>query len=494
MALIDLLTNPDSYNISYGGTSKYITFRGSTPIPGFHLLNRVEWNIEDENANPTFLIGDRDHKNSVVDGFIRGGLKVWEDRRSIDVERFEQLLLDPEKGLQFLLRQGTLQALNPQHNQRIYNPLSLYAQIAGGGLTNFKRSGLLPLPAGLDLNFNDSVDTSTGIAPGYLQYFVTEEEKGIFQDSANIKGVKRRELTYNTGDPGKPDSKDILETLIGTNPFKKGSSYNVSFGDSYSKVDLVNKVDVFSGGQGEIGEIEELIKDYVEFKFEVYQYSENQNQELYNRIVFRALLENFDDSYSAGHNEFKYNGRGEKFYIYKDFDRKINLKFKIAAQTRHEMQPLYRKLNYLAAQTAPNYNNQSGRIRTPYMRLTVGDYFRRVPGVITSVNIAWNKDYPWEIKSHPTEDSDMLVLPHILDVSANFQPIHDFTPNNRIDSPFIGIDPLLTIFGYSGIYDNNLIPQNPSEAGIVPPANSPNTVENGTSDGNGNGNGGDIFS
>ena len=34
----------------------------------------------------------------------------------------------------------------------------------------------------------------------------------------------------------------------------------------------------------------------------------------------------------------------------------------------------------------------------------------------------------------------MLILPHVLDVSLSFQPIHKFTPSNDITSPFIGID------------------------------------------------------
>ena len=38
------------------------------------------------------------------------------------------------------------------------------------------------------------------------------------------------------------------------------------------------------------------------------------------------------------------------------------------------------------------------------------------------------------------KDKDMLVLPHVLDVSLNFRPIHSFLPRNSQDTPFIGID------------------------------------------------------
>ena len=114
------------------------------------------------------------------------------------------------------------------------------------------------------------------------------------------------------------------------------------------------------------------------------------------------------------------------------------------------MKPLYQKLNYLVAQTAPNYSREEGRIRTPFMYLTVGDWFNRIPGLITSVGLKWQTSYPWEIAldrniNNDTgevsgQDRDMLILPHALDVSLSFQPIHSFTPNNDWSAPFIGIE------------------------------------------------------
>ncbi len=207
----------------------------------------------------------------------------------------------------------------------------------------------------------------------------------------------------------------------------------------------------------------DYVHDMVNFRFEVV---DDHDLSKTNIIIFRAFLDDFSDSFQSSHNEYKYNGRGEKFYTYESFDRKIGVNFKIAAQTRHEMRPLYKKLNYLAAQTAPNYS-KSGRIRTPYMKLTVGDYFNRIPGVLTSVGIKWGKDYPFEIKSHPERDKDMLILPHILDVSVSFQPIHGFTPNNSISAPFIGINKWINKLEHAR--DPETIPE--GQAAIDLPAN-----------------------
>ena len=105
------------------------------------------------------------------------------------------------------------------------------------------------------------------------------------------------------------------------------------------------------------------------------------------------------------------------------------------------MMPIYRKLNFLVSNTAPDYDGDSGRMRTPYVRLTVGSWMNRIPGVIKSVGLKWQKDYPWEINLTGPEDaaadSDMLVLPHVLDVSISFMPIHNFLPKKGKDTPFI---------------------------------------------------------
>ena len=61
-------------------------------------------------------------------------------------------------------------------------------------------------------------------------------------------------------------------------------------------------------------------------------------------------------------------------------------------------------------------------------------------GVLKSVNVTWQTNYPWEVKLDPKNaDKEMKILPHLLDVSVAFQPIHDFTPNNGLSAEFIGI-------------------------------------------------------
>jgi trehalose-6-phosphatase len=199
-------------------------------------------------------------------------------------------------------------------------------------------------------------------------------------------------------------------------------------------VDLLNALDVFRSNQDFQSN---SVRDLIRFRIEAV---DPFNPSYSDVMVFRAFLDSMNDNFTANYNEFNYNGRAESFYTYNSFNRDVSFDFKIATQTAREMRPLYRKLNFLLSNTAPEYNRESNRIMTPFMRLTIGSYFQQLPGVIKSVGISWDKDYPWEITLDAPEGgttSDLYVLPHVLNVSVTYQPIHDFLPQKGVRSPFI---------------------------------------------------------
>jgi hypothetical protein len=57
---------------------------------------------------------------------------------------------------------------------------------------------------------------------------------------------------------------------------------------------------------------------------------------------------------------------------------------------------MYKKLNYLASSTAPNYSPQ-GYMRGNLAQITVGDYIVNQPGIITGLTYDLQEDSPWEI-------------------------------------------------------------------------------------------------
>lgn len=161
-------------------------------------------------------------------------------------------------------------------------------------------------------------------------------------------------------------------------------------------------------------------------------------------LHFRAFIDSIDDSYNADWQGFKYVGRAENFYTYGGFDRDINISFKIAAATRAEMKPLYRKMVYLASSTAPTYGEQ-GFMRGTLARMTIGSYIAQIPGVITSVKYSLIQDMPWEISMQNPEagtDDDMQELPMGLQCSVSFKAIHDFAPQTGLQHYFTSPEPL----------------------------------------------------
>ena len=393
------------------------------------LGDRVTFS-KDANANPTFEYGEGYTRGSVIDNAVRGGTKFNLERRETDFKRLSKFVFETDQGKQFIAKETALQLLNPT-KPKIYNlgagllssndfvrgATNTMAQVLTAGISNIKRGGLIPNPGG-------------ELFPNQGNYY------GDFKQNETD-----RETKYGLGTSAVKT--DLLDTLIGvsiddiTGFFTGGKGYNVPLADSVLKIDKLNMLSVLdaTGGEAEVSSVYEGIEDFIPFKFEVLDHTNPTNSKI---IAFRAFLDNFSDNFSANYNEIKYNGRPESLYSYQSFSRAIEVGFKIAAKTRHEMKPLYTRLNYLASQTAPGFIG--GRMTTPYIKLTVGDWCKRIPGLISSVNLTWQVEYPWEIKSDAEgQDSEMLMLPHILDVSVSFIPIHDFVPSNELNNaPFIG--------------------------------------------------------
>ena len=99
---------------------------------------------------------------------------------------------------------------------------------------------------------------------------------------------------------------------------------------------------------------------------------------------------------TPGWDSFKYNGRADSAYKYGTFSRDLSFGFQVYPTAKSELMPLYRKLNYLCTTLAPDYNS-SGRMRGSFIKVTIGAMLDRVPGFLTSINLKWQKDYPWEI-------------------------------------------------------------------------------------------------
>lgn len=168
-------------------------------------------------------------------------------------------------------------------------------------------------------------------------------------------------------------------------------------------------------------------KDIIPFEFNIFE----PGRERF--LYFRAFLDSLNDNYTGDWSGTKYIGRAEQFYTYQGFDRKIDFSFKMAALSKEELLPLYQKLNFLVGVTAPTYASNGEFMKGTMCALTIGDYISRQDGIITSVSVAWNKTYPWEINNNAGRDGLKPRLPHMLDISISFTPIHSFNVKSNLD-------------------------------------------------------------
>ncbi|MDB4342884.1 hypothetical protein OAA23_00615 [bacterium] len=231
----------------------------------------------------------------------------------------------------------------------------------------------------------------------------------------------------NVDQPSQVNSRDYTKTDINKttrvgigNPGARPADKTANINDTNDDIgkDLVNRSEIQSGEALFGGEN----RDFIKFGFDVIG---NDSGTPFKSVHFRAFLTGYSDSHEGQWDSKRYAGRGENFYTYQGFDRTVNFNFKVAAQSKQDMAPLYKKLNFLLSTLYPDYSD-NGFMRGNIVRLTLGDLFVRQPGILQSLNMTVADEYPWEIAFDEPEggsSADMKETPQIIDVAATFKPI-----------------------------------------------------------------------
>ena len=278
-------------------------------------------------------------------------------------------------------------------------------------LKDFRRA----LYASLPKNSNGIISNTISSAPDY-----------------NDKNVEKR---VNLGNPGNP----IYNRFY----YSKGIDYTETQngGKSINALDTINAFPIYRAENVNSAQTspqaEGLLNDLVKFRIAAIN---NDNPSLKDFMHFRAFLNSFVDNYNPEWNTISYVGRGDKLYTYSGFTRQVTLSWTVVAQSIQELVPMYKKLNYLAANTMPDYSS-AGYMRGSLVELTVGAYLFDQPGFINSLTYTANFDAGWEIGINDAgNDSDgagniatgtgrtvgVFELPKMIDVSMTFTPIPEF--------------------------------------------------------------------
>jgi hypothetical protein len=215
----------------------------------------------------------------------------------------------------------------------------------------------------------------------------------------------------------------------GNGPGNKSGKNLVSYvsGSGIGPIDKINALSVYKS-ENVAPLSKKPINDLVKFRIAVI---DNSNPNSKTFIHFRAFIDNFSDSYNANWNPVTYLGRGENFYTYSNYTRTISMGWTVAAQSKEELIPMYKKLNYLASSLTPYYTPK-GYMAGNLVQLTVGGYLYETVGIINSLTYDIPEESPWEIGINDVGDYDSSVkeLPHIIRVTNfSFTPIQNFIPS-----------------------------------------------------------------
>jgi len=232
--------------------------------------------------------------------------------------------------------------------------------------------------------------------------------------------TKNMAVRVNIGDPGQRAGKSYASYTRGV------------IGPDGNPTGPLDKITALPIYRSSAVDTELPVNDLVRFRIAAIDGS---NPNFKTFMHFRAFIDSFSDSYSASWGSVKYLGRGENFYNYNGFDRTISLSFTVAAQSKPELIPMYKKLNYLASNLAPDYS-PFGYMRGPLVQLTVGGYLYEQPGFISAITYDIPDNSPWEIGLNDTagdpaspytnglpnlqkiSDSTVKELPHRINVST----------------------------------------------------------------------------
>lgn len=266
----------------------------------------------------------------------------------------------------------------------------------------------------------------------------TELEEAMQSGAAALSvsySTKNVDIRTNQGEPGQRQNKNYKSYSKGVTTLSGAPIYGVSGsieglgGFASPGLDFINSTPIY---RSEEVNTDSKLNDLCKFTIAII---DNDSPNYSTFMHFRAFLGPISDSYSADWSAFKYLGRGENFYTYNGFGRQISLSWTVAAQSKQELLPMYKKLNYLASSTAPNYSPQ-GYMRGNLAQITVGDYIVNQPGIITGLTYDLQEDSPWEIgiEANPQglPDNTTAQVPHIIRVQGfNFLPIQQFIPSKQ---------------------------------------------------------------
>ena len=151
-------------------------------------------------------------------------------------------------------------------------------------------------------------------------------------------------------------------------------------------------------------------------------------------VNFLSTITGLGESFSPGWNSNKFIGNPFNFYTYEGIERSVSFSFKIFSLNPKEHKIAWSKLNFLTSLVYPQtYEGEAGYITAPFLKLTIGDMYKRKEGFIESLSYGIDDSTPWNTEDEYESlegkiDTKGYRLPRIINVETTFKFIE--TRNN----------------------------------------------------------------
>jgi hypothetical protein len=159
-------------------------------------------------------------------------------------------------------------------------------------------------------------------------------------------------------------------------------------------------------------------------------------------VNFVSTITGLGESFSPGWSSNKFIGNPFNFYTYEGIERSVSFSFKIFSLNPSEHKIAWDKLNFLTSLVYPQaYEGEAGYITAPFLKLTIGDMYRRKEGFIESLSYGIDDSTPWNTEdTYESVEGDINTkgyrLPRIINVETTFKFIETRNNTEKGKYPF----------------------------------------------------------
>lgn len=223
----------------------------------------------------------------------------------------------------------------------------------------------------------------------------------------SINPSENSDLVYSN----RSDIRDKMNRL-GFPLYNKADSINLNIKNGH--LDMINMKDIIYDS-AEYDYKSEEYRDLIDFRFEDIS-SVGKNNPII--LVFRSAIKNLSDKFTPSWSEKVYIGRPDKFYTYTGFTRDISFSMNVYCNSKDEIIPQWRKINRLAGMCYPVAYSNNVSMKSPILRLTIGDLYQGIYGFINSLTINVIDESFWGIDIG-------YQLPMVISVDIGFTVIYE---------------------------------------------------------------------